>query len=268
MLLPYPARLSMLLPYPAATANGSGTASNPTPVGEAPPPPPPGSAAATAALINGTSAVDAAASGSLLATLGTGGMLPAGGAATVPQVAGTAGSPAAAAPKSPADGGAAAAASNAMAFLGRSIFINLSPSFGNGMGSIFGPGTAGAIGGASSASGGTPSAAAASPPASGVYDPERVRHLLNAAASLHRLWFRRGGRLHRARREACAVLLRCDGGMEAEVAVLLAGWLHWFARLPLQVGGYCGMHKYRTGSVRSVRDVGGCGLGERRGMRW
>ncbi|GIL77880.1 hypothetical protein Vretimale_6585 [Volvox reticuliferus] len=66
------------------------------------------------------------------------------------------------------------------------------------------------------------------------YDPLRVRHLLNAAASLQRLAFRRGGKLHRARRDACAVLLHCDPGMDADVAVLLAGWLHWYGRLPLQ----------------------------------
>lgn len=67
------------------------------------------------------------------------------------------------------------------------------------------------------------------------YDPLRIKHLLNAAASLQRLAFRRGGRLHRARRAACAVLLHCDEGMEADVAVLLAGWLHWYGKLPMQV---------------------------------
>lgn len=53
-------------------------------------------------------------------------------------------------------------------------------------------------------------------------------------ASLQRLAYRRGGALHHARPEACAVLLQCEAGMEPDVATLLAGWLHWHGRLPLQ----------------------------------
>ncbi|GLC45010.1 hypothetical protein PLESTM_001675300 [Pleodorina starrii] len=148
-----------------------------------------------------------------------------------------------------------------MAFLNRSIFLNLRP--GMPFAAAATPKTASASPSPSSASASATSASAATSaasaapasagPASGAaaaaaasrpptfsalptsrYDPLRVRHLLNAAASLQRLAFRRGGRLHRARRDACAVLLHCEAGMEGDVAVLLAGWLHWFGRLPLQ----------------------------------
>jgi hypothetical protein len=59
------------------------------------------------------------------------------------------------------------------------------------------------------------------------YDELRLQLLLHAAASLQRLSFRRGGSLHHAEPEHCAVLLHCDAGCEADVATLLAGWLHW-----------------------------------------
>lgn len=43
------------------------------------------------------------------------------------------------------------------------------------------------------------------------------------------------GALHHAPPDTCTVLLHCEEGMDAEVACLLAGWLHWYNRMPLQV---------------------------------
>eukprot|EP00195_Chlamydomonas_chlamydogama_P000584 CAMPEP_0202922760 /NCGR_PEP_ID=MMETSP1392-20130828/78093_1 /ASSEMBLY_ACC=CAM_ASM_000868 /TAXON_ID=225041 /ORGANISM="Chlamydomonas chlamydogama, Strain SAG 11-48b" /LENGTH=614 /DNA_ID=CAMNT_0049616405 /DNA_START=224 /DNA_END=2068 /DNA_ORIENTATION=- len=63
----------------------------------------------------------------------------------------------------------------------------------------------------------------------------RSRMLVHAAASLQRLAFRRrGSSLHHSSPDRCAVLLHCEGGLTAEVTRLLAGWLHWYRRMPLQ----------------------------------
>eukprot|EP00798_Chlamydomonas_sp_ICE-L_P009756 gene9756-7631_t len=63
----------------------------------------------------------------------------------------------------------------------------------------------------------------------------RIRTLINAAAALQRLSFRRKGSVHHALPEACALLIHCKEDVEeAQVASLLAGWLHWYRRMPLQ----------------------------------
>ncbi|KAG2483637.1 hypothetical protein HYH03_017515 [Edaphochlamys debaryana] len=123
---------------------------------------------------------------------------------------------------------------NAMAaLLGRSIFLNLRPGAA--------PAAAGKPQGPPNSPSSAASSPAAAPPpgataaAASRFDPLRIRHLLHATACLQRLAFRRQGALSRARRGSCAVLLHCqEEGMAGEVAVLLAGWLHWYGRLPLQ----------------------------------
>jgi hypothetical protein len=46
------------------------------------------------------------------------------------------------------------------------------------------------------------------------------------------------GSVQRSLPSSCAVLLHCnEPGMDAEVACLIAGWLHWYNRMPLQVSG-------------------------------
>ncbi|GLI63087.1 hypothetical protein VaNZ11_005989 [Volvox africanus] len=237
-------RVSYLALLAAATAaanpSGGGAPSPPPPppipVGEEPPPPPPGSAAATAAMINGADVV--AADGSSLVTTSLTDAAAASGGGAVSEGTGSNSK------SGGGGGGGGGLGSSTMAFLNRSIFLNLRPSMpfaSTTVPKIASPGSASATSASSASSPLSPSASGAtavrpsfSAPPSSRYDPFRVRHLLNAAASLQRLAFRRGGKLHRARRDACAVLLHCEAGMEADVAVLLAGWLHWYGRLPLQ----------------------------------
>lgn len=87
------------------------------------------------------------------------------------------------------------------------------------------------------------------------HDPLRVRLLLHAAASLQRLAFRRGGSLHHAAPEHCAVLLHCEAGSEANVAVLLAGWLHWYGRLPLQEASLAAEVAFQTAVDQVCNDA-------------
>ncbi|KXZ52178.1 hypothetical protein GPECTOR_10g807 [Gonium pectorale] len=208
----------------------------PPPAGEAPPPPPPESAAAAAAAMKGSADMDSAAAAAAAAAVA------AASAAAAKRAAANNGTGGASGGSASANGAGVGSNSNStgsnglgsstLAFLNRSIFVNLRPN----MTAVAAPGWPTSPGGTSA----TPAAAAAAapptPPVPHRFDPARVRHLLSAAASLQRLAFRRGGRLARggARRDGCAVLLHCEEGMEADVAVLLAGWLHWFRRLPLQ----------------------------------
>lgn len=44
---------------------------------------------------------------------------------------------------------------------------------------------------------------------------------------------RRHGSLHRAPADSCAVLLHCDQ-LDSDVVACVAGWLHWYGKLPLK----------------------------------
>ncbi|MEW5307913.1 MAG: hypothetical protein WDW36_010281 [Sanguina aurantia] len=65
------------------------------------------------------------------------------------------------------------------------------------------------------------------------FSEDRIKMLINAATALQRLEFRRHGSLHRAAPDSCAVLLHCDE-LDADVVACVAGWLHWYGKLPLR----------------------------------
>ncbi|KAL6749629.1 hypothetical protein V8C86DRAFT_3031853 [Haematococcus lacustris] len=92
-------------------------------------------------------------------------------------------------------------------------------------------GGAGAAGGGRGGAGATPEGGAAEEDVR-----IKVAALINAAAAVQRLAVRRShGSLHHAPPPSCALLLHCtEAGLEGEVACLMAAWLHWYQRLPLQ----------------------------------
>lgn len=67
-----------------------------------------------------------------------------------------------------------------------------------------------------------------------------VHHLTCRPCVLCLCCRRSHGGMHHAPPEGCAVLLQCSPGMEPQVACLLAGWMHWYCHLPMQVSSRLG----------------------------